>query len=92
MLAQLQTFLHTCGLPVQARCTRVRARSPTWRVAEALDLIIESSFEELDSGGEEDINEDPAFPLPSQESVVSEDSDFEGNILTTKNLKQTYKP
>ena len=29
-------------------------------------------------------NEDPAFPLPSQEFEVSGDSDFEGIILQTK--------
>jgi hypothetical protein len=34
-----------------------------YNATEALDLIMESSFEELDSGGEEDIDEDPAFPL-----------------------------
>ena len=55
-----------------------------YNAAEALDLIMESSFEELYSGGEEDIDEDPAFPLPSQESEVSGDSDFEGIILQTK--------
>ena len=49
-----------------------------YNAAEALDLIRENSFEELDSGGEEDIDEDPAFPLPSQESEVSGDSDLEG--------------
>ena len=41
---------------------------------QAIDLLMNSSFEELDSGGEEDIEEDPAFPLPhSQESDESED-------------------
>ena len=36
---------------------------------QALELLMDSSFENLDSGGEGDIEEDPAFPLPhSQES------------------------
>ena len=51
-----------------------------YNATEALDLIMENNFEELDSG-EEDIDEDPAFPLPSQDSEVSGDSDFEGIIL-----------
>ena len=42
-----------------------------YNTTEALYLIMENSFEELDSGGEEDIDEDPAFPLPSQEYEVS---------------------
>ena len=36
---------------------------------QALELLMDSSFENLDSGGEGDIEEDPTFPLPhSQES------------------------
>ena len=46
---------------------------------QAIDLLMNSSFEELDSGGEGDIEEDPAFPLPhSQESV---ESGSEGMII-----------
>ena len=45
---------------------------------QAIDMLINSSFEELDSGGEGDIEEDPAFPLPHSEE--SEDSGNEGMI------------
>ena len=58
-----------------------------YNAAEALDLLLDSSFEELDSGGEEEIEEDPAFPLPSQvseESGESGGSDFEGRICNQK--------
>ena len=60
-----------------------------YNAAEALDLIMENSFEELDSGGEEDIAEDPAFPLPSQESEVSGDSDLEGNKKNKRKYNRT---
>ena len=49
----------------------------SYRAAEALELLLDSSFDELDSGGEEDIEEDPAFPLPTQ-SDESGDSDIDG--------------
>ena len=39
---------------------------------------MDSSFEDLDSGGEGDIEEDPTFPLPH--SQESEDSGSEGMI------------
>ena len=45
---------------------------------EALELLLENSFQELDSGDEDDINEDPSFPLPiHQESGQSEESESE---------------
>ena len=60
-----------------------------YNAAEALDLITENSFEGLDSGGEEDIDEDPAFPVPSQESEVSGDSDLEGNKKNKRKYNRT---
>ena len=50
---------------------------------------MENSFEEVDSGGEEDIDEDSAFPLPSQESEVSGDSDLEGNKKNKRKYNRT---
>ena len=45
---------------------------------QAIHLLMDSNFEELDSGGEGDIEEDPAFPLPH--SQESEESEGEGMI------------
>ena len=42
----------------------------SYRAAEALELLLDSSFDELDSGGEEDIEED----FPSQLSLMSQET------------------
>ena len=57
-----------------------------YNAEQALDLLLESSFHELDSGDEEDIHEDPTFPLPTDQESEDSDSDSDG-MQTKKALK-----
>lgn len=57
-----------------------------YNAEQALDQLLESSFHELDSGDEEDIHEDPTFPLPTDQESEDSDSDSDG-MQTKKALK-----
>ena len=78
-----------CILAVFPYKRRTSARA-TWQVTMQQKRWISSwRIVLLDSGGEEDIDEDPAFPLPSQESEVSGDSNLEGNKKNKRKYNRT---
>ena len=55
---------------------------------QALELVLDGTTDELDSGDETDIDEDASFPLPVDEE--SEQSEYEGNFLSsTNNVKKS---
>ena len=64
---------------------------------QVLHLLMASSIEELDSGEETDIKEDPAFPLPQPDYSNESDTvvpmktvSFVTNILNNNNSKLLY--
>ena len=67
---------HSCGTPLYNVPEAMAACA--YSTDQALEMLMDSSFEDLDSGGEGDIEEDPTFPLPH--SQESEDSGSEGMI------------
>ena len=67
---------HSCGIPLYYVLVAMAAYA--YSTEQALELLMDSSFENLDSGGEGDIEEDPTFPLPH--SQESDDSGSEGMI------------
>ena len=50
---------------------------------QALELVLDGTTDELDSGDETDIDEDTSFPLPVDEE--SEQSEYDGNFLSSRN-------
>ena len=76
------------------------ARSARYTVEETLGMVIDDGLGELDSGGEDEIEEDPEFPLPrdsdeeSSSSSGTEDprssSSEEGIQVATKTKSKQY--
>ena len=58
---------HSCGIPLYYILEAMAAYA--YSTEQALELLMDSSFENLDSGGEGDIEEDPCFPFASQSGV-----------------------
>ena len=54
---------------------------------QALELVLDGTRDELDSGDETDIDEDASFSLPVDEE--SEQTEYDGNFLSSTNSVKT---
>ena len=61
------------------------ARSSMYMVDETIGLVLEDRLNELDSGDEDDIQEDPEFPLPHASDEES-DSTASGSCSEEEGL------
>ena len=53
---------------------------------QALELVLDGTTDELDSGDETDMNEDASFPLP-----VDEESEYGGNFFPVQSVSALHE-
>ena len=68
---------------------RVDRKTRAMNADQALELVLDGTTDELDSGEETDIDEDASFPLPVDEE--SEQSEYEGKLYFLSSTNNVQK-